>query len=149
MNILSNLNAALICPWNLNQIYTIFWMLSLIWYVQVISNWNQVPEKIMPVTIFHGAIGVLIYCGMWFLKTQALAWCAGYSMDVGNENPALTEHYVGSYHLRKTVNSSSRIHFNWLNRIHFKLILLTFLLIFIFSRQILTSATICYLIYFQ
>ena len=45
----------------------------------------------------------------------------------GNEKPAQRQSCVGWYRLHKIVNSSSRIHFNWFNRIHFKLILLTLL----------------------
>ena len=44
----------------------------------------------------------------------------------------------------KIVNSLSRIHFNWFNKIHFKLILF-----FNWFRQILTAVTFWLLIYFQ
>ena len=49
---------------------------------------------------------------------------------------------VGWYQPRKILNSSSKIHFTWFNRINFKLILLT--LIFkslFFKRQTLTATT--------
>ena len=61
------------------------------------------------------------------------------------------------YHLCKSrkrrlvgaMKSLSTIHFNWFNIIHFKLILVILLFSLYFLRQILTAATVCYLIYFQ
>ena len=45
---------------------------------------------------------------------------------VGVEKSVLSQSCVGWYCLWKILNSSTRIHFNWFNTIHFKLILLTF-----------------------
>ena len=45
----------------------------------------------------------------------------------GDEKPAQIYSCVGWYRLPKILNSSSRIYFNWYNRINFKLILLTLL----------------------
>ena len=56
---------------------------------------------------------------------------------------------MGWYCLCNILNSSFRIHFNWFNRIHFKLIFLT--LLFYFLRQILklVSAIFCQIFIFS
>ena len=56
---------------------------------------------------------------------------------------------MGWYCPPKILNSSSRIYFNWYNRINFKLILLTLLFKSLFFKKNLNCSFFCYLIYFQ
>ena len=67
----------------------------------------------------------------------------------GNEKPAQRQSCMGWYRTCKIVNSLSKIHVDWFKEIHFKLTLLTFLVLLLFLRKIWTAATFCYLIYFQ
>ena len=89
------------------------------------------------------------------LKVQTLTWLVGNSLHrcyhlCKSRKRRFGQVMMGWYCLCKILNSSSRIYFNWFNRIHFKLILLTLLFeSLFFLRQILTTAAFCYLKYFQ
>ena len=57
---------------------------------------------------------------------------------------------MGWYQLCKILNSSPRNHSDWFYKVHFKLILLSFLFLRLyFLRQILVAPAFCDLIYFQ
>ena len=80
---------------------------------------------------------------------QVLAWRAGNSPRpcyhpcksrkrgacVGDEKPALIWNCVSWYRPRKILKDSSRIYFNWFNRLNFKLILLTLLFKSLFLKS--------------
>ena len=89
------------------------------------------------------------------LKVQILTWLVGNSLHwcyhlCKSRKRRFGQVMMGWYCLCKILNSSSRIYFNWFNRIHFKSILLTlFFESLFFLRQILTTAAFCYLKYFQ
>ena len=81
---------------------------------------------------------------------QALAWCTGKSLRMHYHMRKSRKRMlwqamkscVGWYHPRKILNTSSKIHFTWFNRINFKLILLTLILkSLFFKRQTLTATT--------